>query len=83
MGAPINSHKRADRVRASQILRSRRTWLLPLILASLLISAIGAIYIGSVANPTGHVHDLPVVIVNQDTGAVDDGRPINIGTDIV
>jgi hypothetical protein len=32
------------------------------------------VYFGSVVNPTGHLHGLPVMIVDEDTGAVVDGH---------
>src|SRR6202012_4558117 len=41
------------------------------------------IYIGSVVNPTGHLHDLPVVVVNEDTGASAQGKHVDIGAGIV
>ncbi|MGA9875986.1 MAG: ABC transporter permease [Solirubrobacteraceae bacterium] len=80
MDTPADNH--ASQLSASQILRMRKVWLVPLVLASLLISIVGVIYIGSVINPTGHLHDLPVMVVNQDTGATVNGKPINIGADL-
>jgi YhgE/Pip-like protein len=66
-------------VRARQVLRNRKTWIVPLVLASAFIAVMSAIYFGSIVNPTGHLHGLPVLVVNQDTGA--DGT--NIGDSVV
>jgi YhgE/Pip-like protein len=70
-------------VRASQILRVRRVWLVPLILGAVFVSLMAAIYIGSVVNPAGHLHGLPIVVVDEDTGASVNGKQVDIGTDIV
>jgi YhgE/Pip-like protein len=67
------------RIRASELLRARKLWLAPLIIASGLIALISAIYIGSVVNPTGHLHGLPVMLVNEDQGAVVQGRRVDVG----
>jgi YhgE/Pip-like protein len=83
MTTPVDTNPGAERVRARQILRARKIWLVPLVLAALLISIVGVIYIGSVINPTGHLHGLPVMVVNEDTGASVQGKPINVGTDLV
>lgn len=50
-GAPQEPSRR---VRAGELLRARKLWLAPLIIASGLIALISAIYLGSVVNPTGH-----------------------------
>jgi YhgE/Pip-like protein len=41
------------------------------------------IYIGSVVNPTGHLHGLPVVLVNEDTGATVDGQKMDVGAELI
>lgn len=70
-------------VRASQILRVRKIWLLPVAIAAVFVALMSAIYFGSVVNPTGHMHGLPVMVVNEDTGASADGRRLDIGADLV
>ena len=40
------------------------------------------VYFGSVVNPTGHLHGLPVMIVDQDAGAVVNGQHQNIGASL-
>ena len=43
-------------VRASQILRVRKIWLLPVTIAAVFVALMSVIYFGSVVNPTGHMH---------------------------
>ena len=71
------------RVRASQILRIRKIWLIPLVITAVFVAVMTAIYIGSVINPTGHLHGLPVIVVNEDAGASVQGKKIDIGSEIV
>jgi uncharacterized phage infection (PIP) family protein YhgE len=66
-------------VRASQILRVRKIWLLPVCIAAVFVALMSAIYFGSVVNPTGHLHGLPVIVVNEDTGATTHGQRIDVG----
>jgi YhgE/Pip-like protein len=70
-------------VRASQILRVRKIWLLPVSIAAVFVAVMSAIYFGSVVNPTGHVHGLPVIVVNEDTGATAQGQKLGVGAEIV
>ena len=70
-------------IRASQILRIRKIWLAPILLASIFTVVMAIVYMGSVVNPTGHLHGLPVIVVNQDAGAVVDGRQQNVGASLV
>jgi YhgE/Pip-like protein len=70
-------------VRASQILRDRRIWVLPVVIAAVFVALMSAIYFGSVVNPTGHLHDLPVIVVNEDGGATVHGQKVELGTGLV
>src|SRR5271168_1377895 len=78
-GAPEHEMRR---VRASELLRTRKIWVLPITLASLLVAFIAFIYLGSVINPTAHLHGLPVRLVNEDTGATVNGRQVNLGASV-
>jgi hypothetical protein len=35
-----------------------------------------------VINPTAHLHGLPVMLVNEDTGASVDGRHLDLGANV-
>jgi len=69
-------------VRASQVLRARKIWIAPILTASVFAALMAAVYFGSVVNPTGHMHGLPVMIVDQDSGAVVDGHQVNVGANL-
>jgi YhgE/Pip-like protein len=69
-------------VRASELLRARKLWLAPLLIASVFIALISTIYIGSVVNPAGHLHGLPVMLVNEDQGAVVQGHRVDVGASL-
>jgi YhgE/Pip-like protein len=61
----------------------RGVWIAPLVITAVLIALIAVIYIGAVVNPTGHIHGLPVMVVNRDAGATVHGRRVDIGEQIV
>ena len=71
--------KNALPVRASRILSVRLVWLLPLALGAIFVALLTTFYIGSVVNPLGNLHGLPVRVVNQDRGATVGTRQIDIG----
>jgi YhgE/Pip-like protein len=77
-GAP----RRAFPVRASDLLKVRAVWILPLLLGCVVVAAITAFYVGSVVDPLAHLRGLPVAVVNQDRGAVIGTRQVNIGQQV-
>lgn len=66
-------------VRARNILSAWKAWIFPLVVCSILVALITAFYIGSVVNPLGHLHGLPVAVANQDQGAAAGTRRIDVG----
>jgi YhgE/Pip-like protein len=56
-------------------------WILPLVLGCVVVVLITAFYVGSVVDPVGHLHGLPVAVVNQDRGVVG-ARQVNIGQQV-
>lgn len=70
-------------VPAASLLRSRKLWITPAVLAGTLIVLISVIYIGSIVNPTAHLHGLPVVVVDQDQGQTLGSRQVDIGRQVV
>lgn len=71
------------RVRASEILRVRKIWLVPVLIAAVFVGLMSVIYFGSVVNPTGHLHGLPVIVVNEDRGATVKGQELDVGASLV
>ena len=74
--------RRAFPVRASDLLKVRAVWILPLVLGCLVVALITAFYVGSVVDPLGHLHGLPVTVVNQDRGATIGAQQVNIGQQV-
>ena len=69
-------------LRWSDPFKVRSVWIPPVVLVAILIVAMTLVYFGSVVNPTGHLHGLPVAVVNQDGGAEVAGRHVNFGEQI-
>ncbi|ABW15569.1 conserved hypothetical protein [Parafrankia sp. EAN1pec] len=83
---PGNGTPRDDfPVRVRDLLRQRAVWVLPLVLASVVVASMTALYLASAVNPLAHVRGLPVEVVNSDRGAtlgtehLDIGRRIETG----
>jgi YhgE/Pip-like protein len=57
-------------------------WIFPLIVGSILVVLITVFYIGSVVDPLGHLHGLPVAVVNSDRGATAGPRTADIGAQV-
>ena len=70
-------------MRAGELLRSRVTWFTAAAIASVLIFLMTLIYVGSIVNPIGHLHDLPVLIVNEDRGAAAGSSHVDLGEQVV
>jgi YhgE/Pip-like protein len=73
---------RAFPVRAYHLLKVRTVWILPLLLGSVVVVLISVFYVGSVVDPLGHLHGLPVAVVNQDRGAMIGTQRLNIGQQV-
>lgn len=69
-------------VRASQLLRVRTLWAIPLILGSVVVAIMTVLYISSVVDPLAHLRGLPVGIVNQDQGGTVGPRHLEIGQQV-
>ena len=69
-------------LRWSDPFKVRSVWLPPVVVVVLLVAVMTLVYFGSVVNPTGHLHGLPVAVVNQDAGANVAGQPVNFGVQI-
>ncbi|WP_007510124.1 MULTISPECIES: YhgE/Pip domain-containing protein [Pseudofrankia] len=81
--SPENETPRDDfPVRARDLLRKRAVWVLPLILASVVVAAMTALYLGSAVDPVAHVRGLPVEVVNSDRGATLGTEHLDIGRQI-
>jgi YhgE/Pip-like protein len=50
-------------------LRTPRFWLSPIVVALVVFSALAALYLAGILNPTTNLRHFPVAVVNSDTGA--------------
>src|ERR1700679_2871180 len=58
------------RVRVATMLKAKSVWTFPVVVGSALVALMTLIYFGSIVAPPAHLHDLPVLMVNQDSGSV-------------
>ena len=83
--APAGRHRTPDPrlpVRARHLLRVRAIWAIPVVLASVIVAVMTALYISSVVNPLAHLRGLPVAVVNQDRGAMAGSQYLQIGQQV-
>jgi YhgE/Pip-like protein len=83
--SPTARHRTADPrlpVRARQILRVRAVWIIPTVVASVVVAIMTTLYIASVVNPLAHLHGLPVAVVNQDRGATIGSSHLQVGAQV-
>jgi YhgE/Pip-like protein len=65
------------------VLGVKKLWIFPLAIPAVMVALVATIYIGTAVNPTGHLHDLPVLIVDQDTGATTPNGHVDFGQSLV
>jgi YhgE/Pip-like protein len=81
--APPEKTASAGNVRAAQLLRARNVWAAPLIVMSVLGILMTAIYLGAIIDPAGNLRGLPVLVVDQDTGAATAKGRVDLGQEVV
>jgi len=50
-------------------IRTPRFWLAPIVVSLIVFSALAALYLGGILNPTSNLRDFPVAVVNADAGS--------------
>ncbi|MER5386232.1 DUF3533 domain-containing protein [Streptomyces sp. NPDC002688] len=68
--------------RAAALLRRPKLWLVPTVLTGLLALLLSLLYMGGIVNPNQHLHDLPIGLVNADTGKPLPGQRQNVGSQV-
>ncbi|MER5472433.1 DUF3533 domain-containing protein [Streptomyces sp. NPDC002935] len=68
--------------RAATLLRRPLLWLVPTVLTGLLALLLSLLYMGGIVNPNRNLHDLPIGLVNADTGKPPPGQRQNVGTQV-
>jgi len=72
----------APEVRATKLLGHPKLWLMPSVLTGVLALLLALLYMGGVVNPQRDLHDLPIGVVNSDTGKPPTGQRQNLGTQV-
>ncbi|WP_314225713.1 YhgE/Pip domain-containing protein [Streptomyces zaehneri] len=67
---------------AATLLRRPKLWLVPTILTGLLALLLSLLYMGGIVSPQRDLHDLPIALVNSDTGKPPAGQKQNLGTQV-
>ncbi|MFI5671878.1 YhgE/Pip domain-containing protein [Streptomyces sp. NPDC051704] len=65
------------------VLRRPRLWVGTGLIAAVVSMLFALLYVGGNVNPKGNLRDLPVALVNADSGADAGGRHVNLGEQIV
>ncbi|MFD9722710.1 DUF3533 domain-containing protein [Streptomyces sp. NPDC059072] len=66
----------APEATAAALLRRPRIWMVPTVLTGLLALLLSLLYMGGIVNPNGDLRDLPIALVDDDTGGQDLGGRI-------
>ena len=53
---------------AAALLRRPKLWIVPTVLSGLLALLLSLLYMGGIVNPQGELKNLPIALVNGDTG---------------
>ncbi|MFE2163467.1 DUF3533 domain-containing protein [Streptomyces sp. NPDC059447] len=66
----------APEATAAALLRRPQIWVVPTVLTGLLALLLSLLYMGGIVNPNGDLRDLPIALVDDDTGGQDLGGQI-------
>jgi len=82
--APASDRARRDpyHVRATDLLKIRGAWVVPVIVGSTVLLLMTLLYIGRVVNAVGHLRGLPISLVNEDLGARVGPRYVDLGAQL-
>lgn len=72
----------APQATAATLVRRPRLWLVPTVLTGLLALLLSLLYMGGIVNPNRDLHDLPIALVNDDTGKPPAGQRENLGAQV-
>lgn len=73
---------RSSRSSVSKAFQAPSIWLPPLLLVAALVFVMTLVYFGSVVDPAGHLHGLPVAIVDDDAGASVGSQHLDLGQEV-
>ncbi|MEV7723456.1 DUF3533 domain-containing protein [Streptomyces sp. NPDC087917] len=82
MAEPAAPQAAVPQATAAKLLRRPRLWLVPTILTGLLALLLSLLYMGGIVNPNQELRDLPIALVNDDTGKPPAGQRDNLGAQV-
>ncbi|AKN15521.1 hypothetical protein MHAE_18012 [Mycobacterium haemophilum DSM 44634] len=68
MSQPQPRHAASDPTRDAKAVRTVRFWAAPIVITLALMSALAALYLGGILNPTTNLRHFPIAVVNEDAG---------------
>ncbi|KLO32160.1 YhgE/Pip domain-containing protein [Mycobacterium haemophilum] len=68
MSQPQPRHATSDPTRDAKAVRTVRFWAAPIVITLALMSALAALYLGGILNPTTNLRHFPIAVVNEDAG---------------
>ncbi|MDV9190329.1 DUF3533 domain-containing protein [Streptomyces sp. SR27] len=75
-------HTPGPQVRAGNLVRRPKLWLVPTVLSSLVALGLAFLYMGGILNPNDSLHRLPIALVDADQGRPLPGQSENLGRQI-
>lgn len=66
--SPQSRHAAPDPVAIRNAPRTVRFWLVPIVISVTVLSALAALYLGGILNPTANLRHFPIAVVNSDAG---------------
>ncbi|TVL89515.1 ABC transporter [Streptomyces sp. SAJ15] len=67
----------------SSVLRSPRLWIGAGLIVAVVSTVFALLYVGGNVDPKGNLRDLPIALVNSDSGADVKGKHLNLGDQVV
>ncbi|MBD0672270.1 YhgE/Pip domain-containing protein [Streptomyces sp. CBMA156] len=80
--ATADSQGSPRQARALTLARHPKLWLFPSVLCGLLAVVLSLLYMGGILDPSGHLHRLPIALVNEDQGPPPPGQPAALGAQL-
>lgn len=68
MSQPQPRHAPFAPTRDAKAIRTVRFWASPIVITLSLMSALAALYLGGILNPTTNLQHFPLAVVNEDAG---------------
>jgi Protein of unknown function (DUF3533) len=78
----VPTAERPPRASVGKAFEAPSVWVPPLVLVAALVFVMTLVYFGSVVDPTGHLHGLPVGIVDDDAGASVGSQHVDFGAQL-